>query len=222
MSIYKPINIILADDHDIFRDGFRSMVEQVSSIKLVAEAADGYSLINLVDRYNPDVVLTDIRMPGLGGIAVTEMLQKKHPHLPVIALSMFNDDHLIIDMLTSGAKGYLLKDAGKKTIIEAIETVYRSNDFFCQKTRLNIARLIATNVYDPIRKERKTILSKREIQILKLLCAQKSNNDIAKEFGISLRTVEGARLKMMKKTNSANIIGLYQFAVKYGLLDEEK
>lgn len=221
METYTTIDIILADDHDIFRDGFRCLIEEADSIKLVAEAADGYSLLNLVDLHQPDVVLTDIRMPGLNGVAATEALTKKYPHLPVVALSMFNEDHLIIDMLAAGAKGFLLKGAPKKTIIEAIQTVYKSQPFYCQGTNIKLARLIATGIFDPIRKERKMELSRREIEILKLLCKEKTNRQIAKELGISLRTVEGARLKMMTKTNSNNLIGLYRYAEKHGLLEEE-
>ncbi len=221
METYTTIDIILADDHDLFRDGFRSLVAEAGSIQLVAEAADGYSLLNLVDLHQPDVVLTDIRMPGLDGVAATEVLMKKYPHLPVIALSMFNEDHLIIDMLAAGAKGFLLKDAPKKTIIEAIQTVYKSQSFYCQNTNNKLSRLVATGIYDPVRKERKSELSKREVQILKLLCKEKTNKQIAKELGISLRTVEGARLKMMTKTNSNNLIGLYRYAEKHGLLEKE-
>lgn len=222
MNSYQTINIILADDHHLIREGFRSIIDDDHRIKLLAEAADGYTLLNLVEVHRPDVVITDIRMPGLNGIEATLQLQKKYPHIPVIALSMFDDDHLIVDMLSSGAMGYLLKGSAKKTIIEAIESVHKSQAFYCHQTGLHVARLIATGIYDPVRKERITILTKREKQILKLLCLEKTNNQIAKELGISLRTVEGARLKMLNKTNSTNIIGLYKFAEKYGLLDEGK
>ena len=220
MPDYQTINIILADDHDLFRDGFRSLIDEIDSINLVAEASDGYSLLNLVEVHRPDVVITDIRMPGLGGVTAAGILAQKYPHLPIIALSMFNEDHLVIDMLAVGAKGYLLKGAAKKTIIEAIETVHRSQSFYCHETSINIARLIATNVYDPIRRERKTLLSKREIDILRLICQEKTNNRIAHELGISLRTVEGFRTKMLAKTNSTTVIGLYRFAINNGLLEE--
>lgn len=220
MNSYQTINIIFADDHELIRDGFRSIIDDEHRIKLLAEAADGYSLLNLVEVYQPDVVITDIRMPGLNGIAATHQLQERHPHIPVIALTMFDDDHLIVDMLTCGAKGYLLKGSGKKTIIEAIESVYKSQQYYCHQTSLHVARLIATGIYDPVRQERRPILTKREKQILKLLCLEKTNSQIARELGISLRTVEGARLKMLSKTNSTNLIGLYKFAEKYGLLDD--
>lgn len=219
---YQTINIILADDHEIFRDGFRSLIREESSINLVAEAADGYTLLNLADQYKPDIILTDIKMPGLNGIEVTEELLKRYPHSAVIALTMFNEDHMIIDMLSAGAKGYLLKDASKKEIIDAIYTVNKNLPYYCPSTNIKLARLIATNTYDPIRKERKMPLSKRETEILKLLCNEKTNNEISKQLGISLRTVEGFRLKLLSKTKSANLAGLIFFAMRYGLVKREE
>ena len=220
MNNYNKISIVLADDDDLFRDGFRALIDEEESIELLAEAADGYSLINKVTFHQPDVVLTDIRMPGLNGIAVTEQLVEKFPGIAIIALSMFNDDHLLIDMLSAGASGYLLKGAGKKVIIEAIRSVHKNHPFYCHETGMNLSRLIATNVYDPLKKERKTLLTDRESDVLKLLCLEKTNAEIAKELGISLRTVEGVRLKLLTKTKTKNLIGLYKFAKGYGLVED--
>lgn len=219
MNEYTRIRIVLADDDDLFRDGFRALIAEEKTIELVAEAADGYSLINKVMLHEPDVVLTDVRMPGLGGIAATEQLVEKFPGVSIIALSMFNDDHLLIDMLAAGASGYLLKGAGKKMIIDAIHSVHRSVPFYCHQTGMNLSRLIATNVYDPLKKERKTLLTDRESDVLKLLCMEKTNAQIAKDLGISLRTVEGVRLKLLAKTKTKNLIGLYKFAIGYGLVE---
>lgn len=216
-KLYQTINIILADDHEIFRDGFRSLIQEESSINLVAEAADGYTLLNLADQYKPDIILTDIKMPGLDGIRVTEELVKRYPQSAVIALTMFNEDHMIIDMLSAGASGYLLKDAPKKVIIDAIYAVYKNQPYYCPSTNIKLSRLIASNTYDPIRKERKIPLSKREIEILRLLCREKSNAEISSQLGISLRTVEGFRFKLLSKTKSANLVGLIFFAIRYGL-----
>ncbi len=221
MNLYAPITIILADDHEIFRDGFRSLVQEETAINLVAEAADGYTLLTMVERFKPDVVLTDIKMPGLNGVEATEAITKKYPHIPVIALSMFNDDHLIIDMLAAGAKGFLLKDAGKKPIIEAIFSVHKNQPYYCHATSIKLARLTATDVYDPIRRERKMPLSKREQQVLELLCQEKRNSEIAPMLNISIRTVEGVRFKLHLKANATSLVGLYRFAVRYGICKEE-
>lgn len=222
MNPYTSINIILADDHEIFRDGFRSLIDEEPAINLVAEAGDGYTLLTMVSLHNPDVILADIKMPGLNGVAATETLSKTHPHIPVVALSMFNDDHLIIDMLAAGAKGFLLKDAGKKPIIEAIYAVYKNQTFYCHSTAIKLARLIATGVYDPVRRERIMPLSKRERDVLLLLCEEKKTKEIAPILKLSPRTIETVRGKLFAKANAGNLVGLYRFAVRHGLVRDEK
>src|SRR5690349_2498530 len=101
---YLPIRIVLADDHEIFRDGFRVMLKRQTSVELVGEAADGEELINLVRKVYPDVVITDIKMPNMDGVQATKLLTKEFPNIGIISLSMFDEENLIIDMLEAGAK----------------------------------------------------------------------------------------------------------------------
>ena len=222
MNPCTPVNIILADQHEIFRDGFRSLIRHEPGIKLVAEAGDGYTLLTETARFSPDIVITDIKMPGLNGIQVTEILAKKFPQTAVIALSMSNEDNLVIDMLIAGAKAFLLKDAGKKTILDAIFAVSRGHSFFCPSTALTRSRLIANGFYDPHRNERITPLSKREIEILNLLCHEKTSMEIADQLHLSLRTVEGFRQKLRLKTDTGSLIGIYRFAVHHGLFKTDQ
>src|SRR5687767_142431 len=123
------IRIVVADDHEILREGFYTMVKKIEGIELVGEASDGVELIELASRLQPDVIVTDIKMPRLDGIEATRMLVKKFPHMGVVALTMYDDDTLIIDMLEAGAKGYVVKNASKKEIVEAIRTVYQQNTY---------------------------------------------------------------------------------------------
>ncbi len=129
-----PIRIVIADDHEIFRDGFRIMLKKQTDIELVGEAADGNELIEIVEAMKPDIVLTDIKMPILSGIEAARIIKKKYPTMRIIALSMFDDDNLIIDMLESGAKGYLLKNTSKSEIVDAINMVYNDQFYYCRST----------------------------------------------------------------------------------------
>ncbi len=216
-KLYRSIRVIIADDHEIYRDGVRSTLSQSEDIELVAEAADGASLLQLAAVNDPDVILTDIKMPVMSGIEATRQLSAKFPHIPVIALSMFNEDYLIIDMLVAGAKGYLLKDAVKAEIITAIKTVHKNENFFCNATAQKVSRLISSRIFDPGRKEGRIMLTDREQEVLKLLCEQRSNRDIADLLGLSTRTVEGLRADLLVKTDSQNLAGLVVFAIRYGI-----
>ena len=117
------IRLVIADDHEIFRDGLALMLSKQDTVVLTGQAADGEELLRLVDETRPDIVLTDVKMPRLGGIAAAKILLQRYPGLKIIALSMFDEEALIVEMLEAGAKGYLLKNADKKEILEAILTV---------------------------------------------------------------------------------------------------
>lgn len=216
-SLASPIKIILADDHEIFRDGFRSLVQDEVYIDLVAEATNGFSLINMVQLHAPDVILTDIKMPGMNGLEATRQIINKHPHISVLALTMFEEDHLIIDMLSAGAMGYLLKDARKTEIIEAIVAVSQNRQYFCRATDIRLAKLIANHTYDPVRKIRKTYFTVREKEVLILICRECSNKEIAETLSISIRTVEVFRKKLLSKTHCRNMAGLAVFAITHGI-----
>jgi DNA-binding NarL/FixJ family response regulator len=114
MTIRTTINVVIADDHEIFRDGLKLILRKQDKINLIGEADNGMSLIELCKKQPPDVILTDIMMPALDGIQATKFLMKEYPQLAIIALSMFNEENLIVDMLEAGAKGYLLKNAEKE------------------------------------------------------------------------------------------------------------
>src|SRR5882724_4657588 len=136
------ISLVIADDHEIFRDGLALMLSKQGDLSLMGQAEDGNELIEMVERLKPDLVITDIKMPRLDGIAATRLLLQKNPDIKIIALSMFDEDNLIVEMLEAGAKGYLLKNADKKEILEAIVTVYEDNIFYCKHTSARLASLI--------------------------------------------------------------------------------
>ena len=212
-----PINIILADDHEIFRDGFAAMFKKPSGITMVAEARNGLQLVSLVEKLQPDIVLTDILMPEMDDLEATRIISAKFPAIGIIALSMFNDDHLIIDMLEAGAKGYLLKNAHKKEIMEAIRTVARHEPYYCSQTSLKLARLIASSRFAPGRPAEKQGFTEKENEIIRLICQQCSNKEISEKLHLSIRTIEGYREKILEKMDAKNTAGIVVYAIRHGI-----
>lgn len=213
-SHYLPIRIVLADDHEIFRDGFRVMLKKQTSVELVGEAADGEELIKQVEELQPDVVITDIKMPKLDGINATKILTKKYPDIGVISLSMFDEENLIIEMLEAGAKGYLLKNAHKNEIIAAVESVFNHQTYYCNHTSRKLTKMIAESSFNPNRRTSKPEFSEREISVMRFICQELSNREIALQLKLSVRTIEGYRERIQEKISARNTAGIVVYAIK--------
>jgi DNA-binding NarL/FixJ family response regulator len=214
------ISLVIADDHEIFRDGLVLMLSKQPSIKLKGQAEDGKELIDLVKEHQPDVVITDIKMPRMDGIEATKYLSAHHPSSKVIALSMFNEENLIVDMLEAGARGYLLKNADKQEILDAIENVYEGNVFYCKHTTTRLAAMIVNSKFNPYRKKETIVFGDREKEIIKLICLQCTAQEIGEKLFISKRTVEGYRTKILEKMNAKNTAGVVVYALKHSLIKE--
>jgi DNA-binding NarL/FixJ family response regulator len=213
----QVIRIILADDHEIFRDGFAGMFRKPNGIELIAEARNGRQLLVLVGKLKPDIVLTDIRMPEMDGIVATKQIGERYPDVGVIAFSMYDDEHLILDMMTAGAKGYLVKNAQKSEVLEAIRTVFKGKPFFCNHSARTISRIISRKKTEEAMT--KPLLSEREREIVKLICEEKLNTEIAGILHLSVRTIEGYRERIMEKTEAKNIAGLVIYAIRNRLYE---
>lgn len=207
--------IIIADDHEIFRNGFKILLKNQDVVELIAEAENGQELVQLVNEHQPDLVITDIQMPIMNGVEATRVLKQQHPDLGIIALSMFNDEDSVVNMLEAGAKGYLLKNTNKQELLEAVETVYNGNVYYCKATSERLTKLIAESKFNPYKESSKTVFSEREIKIMQLMCEQLSNKEIADALFLSVRTIEGYREKIHEKTNSKNMIGVAIYAIKH-------
>lgn len=214
-----PINIVIADDHEIFRDGFRVMINKFPEIKILGEAENGQELLELVDQLQPDVVLTDIRMPVMDGIEATRLLVNRPRPANIIALSMFDEDNLIIDMLEAGAKGYLLKNAHKDEIIEAIRTVNKHKTYYCNHTSAKLMQMIAKSKFFPARQKEKPSFTARETEIIRLVCQQLANKEIADKLNLSIRTIEGYREKIQEKMDVRNTAGIVVYAIREGIFE---
>ena len=150
----------------------------------------------------------------MDGVEATKKINNSYPNIGIIALSMYNEDGLIIDMLEAGAKGFLIKNAGKLEIIEAINTVFEKQPYYCKTTSHALTKRIAESTFNPYENSEKVIFSDREIEVLKLVCKEYSNKEIADKLCISARTVEGHRLKLQEKTNARNTVGMVMYAFK--------
>lgn len=211
--MYLPIRVVIADDHEIFRNGFKLLFKNQKMIELAGEAEDGQSLVNLVKEVVPDVVITDIQMPGKDGIQACREIQEHFPKLPVIALTTFNDDSYVIDMLEAGARGYLLKNTNQAELLQAVKTVWEGSTYYCNATSQKLARLIAEKRYDP--HQEAIHFTERELDVIRLICQQMSNKEIASALKLSPRTVESHREKIQEKIGSRNIAGITIYAIKH-------
>jgi DNA-binding NarL/FixJ family response regulator len=214
------IRLVIADDHEIFRDGLALMLSKQDAVVLTGQAADGEELLRLVADKRPDIVLTDIKMPRLGGIAAAKILLQRFPDLKIIALSMFDEEALIVEMLEAGAKGYLLKNADKKEILEAILTVNEGNIFYCKHTTAKLATLIVRSKLDFHKKFQEPLFTEREKEVIRLICRQHTAQEIGDLLYLSKRTVEGYRTRILEKMEVKNTAGVVIFALKHHLISE--
>jgi DNA-binding NarL/FixJ family response regulator len=214
------IRLVIADDHEIFRDGLSLMLSKQDTVTLTGQAADGEQLLRLVEEVQPDVVLTDIKMPRLDGIAATRTLLQRYPDLKIIALSMYEEEDLIVEMLEAGARGYLLKNADKKEIMEAILTVSEGNIYYCKHTTAHLASLIVRSKFDARKKAYEALFTDREKEIIRLICRQHTAQEIGNRLYLSKRTVEGYRTRILEKMDVKNTAGVVIFALKHHLVGE--
>jgi DNA-binding NarL/FixJ family response regulator len=197
------------------------MLSKQESVSLVGQAGDGQELLQLVEEKKPDMVLTDIKMPRLDGISAARILLQRYPQLKIIALSMFEEEDLIVEMLETGAKGYLLKNADKKEIMEAIVTVNEGNIFYCKHTTAHLASLIVKSKFDSRLKTPSALFTDREKDIVRLICRQHTAQEIGDLLFLSKRTVEGYRTRILEKMDVKNTAGVVIFALKHSIIREE-
>ena len=216
------IRLVIADDHEIFRDGLALMLSKQQDVELIGQAANGKDLVDLVARAQPDIVMTDIKMPGMDGIEATKLLLQRYPDLKIIALSMFDEENLIVDMLEAGAKGYLLKNADKQEILDAINNVYEDKTYYCRHTSARLASLIVKSKFNPYKKVEPVSFNDREKEIIRMICQQCTTQEIGERLFLSKRTVEGYRTRILEKMNVKNTAGVVIFALRHHIITEQE
>lgn len=211
------VKVILADDHELFRDGLSVMLSKQPNIELIAEAENGEELLHLTHKLKPEVVITDIKMPKVDGIEVMHRLREEIPHIGVIALTSYDEENLIVEMLEAGAKGYLLKSANKEEIVEAIQKVYKDKTHYCHQTNARLAQLIAKSAFNPYRRKKQITFNDRELAIIQLICKGFTNKEMADQLFLSKRTIETHRENIMDKIEEDSAAALIIYAIKHGL-----
>jgi DNA-binding NarL/FixJ family response regulator len=210
--------VVLVDDHKLFRDGLKFVLGQTDSIKVIAEAEDGIEFLNILDNCEPDIVLMDISMPRMNGIEATAAAINRFPDLKIIALTMFGDENYCYNMIQAGARGFVLKESGCDELIKAINKVAEGENYFSNNILNSLIKSQATlnkitdSDYGPIK------FSRRELEVLRLICDGFSNKEIAEKLLISQRTIEGNRLNLLNKTGSRDSLNLALFAMKNNLI----
>jgi DNA-binding NarL/FixJ family response regulator len=213
------IRVFLVDDHAIMRDGLRSVLTAEPRLQVVGEAANGQELLAQLPAVPTDVVLMDLNMPVLDGLATTQELQKHYPRLRILILSMMTHEHTIGELLAAGAHGYVLKNADKTEIIMAIISVAAGKRFLCSDMGLTVLeKLLAIEGKAPVTSSQDAIrLTHREREILQLVSTGLTNQEIADKLFTSKRTVETHRQSLLEKTGVKNTPALIKYAMEQGL-----
>ena len=216
----KRSTVLLAEDHTIVREGFRKMLELENDLQVVGEAEDGRQAVAMVKKLRPAVVLMDIAMPRLNGLEATRQVLKAVPATKVLILSAHSDDAYITDATDSGAVGFLLKQTSSHAVCEAIREVQKGNTFFSPAVARRLHELEGKS---PVRagmpRPRNARLSSRETEVLQLIAEGKANKETAAELGISIKTVEKHREKVMGKLNIHDTAGLTRYAISAGIIE---
>lgn len=214
-----PINILLAEDHGIVREGLRLLLHDEEEVNVVAEAANGKEALELLKKKHVNVILMDMNMPEMNGLECTKAVKEKFPEVNVLILSMYDHENYLLDVLDAGADGYLLKSSSKDELLFAINKVanggvYISPEFTLNLlTRKRLEKSISTVAPAP-----KVTLSDREMDVLELIAQGLTNAEMADKLFISVRTIETRRKKLLEKTGTSNTATLIRYAILNGLI----
>lgn len=210
------IRILLADDHRLFRDGLRTLLDQREDMEVIGEAVDGPAAVAAAAQHKPDIVLMDISMPDLNGIEATRKIVAEHSGAKIIMLSMHSDQRFVTESLRAGASGYVLKDCAIEELIEAIRTVSRKQIFLSATIAESVIKDyigLTVNRSDSVF----STLSAREREVLQLLAEGNSTKEIAARLDVSIKTVETHRKQIMDKLDIHSIAELTKYAIREGL-----
>ena len=218
MESFKIITVVIADDHAFFREGLSKVLNANNKIKVIGEAANGLELVALAKKLIPDILIVDITMPILDGIkAVKEIMNLGIPS-KVIALSMHTEEAIILQMLNSGAMGFLDKNTSKEELYEAIDSVHINNSvYFPASTNAHMMELLYTSTYKPY-PEIGIIFSNRELEVIQMICKDFTSKEIGAKLELSPRTVDTHRLRIMEKMNVKSVAGLVAYAYSHALI----
>jgi DNA-binding NarL/FixJ family response regulator len=213
-------SIILADDHQIILDGLRSMLNGHRLFRVVATANNGNDLLKNIDIFQPDLVISDIEMPGLNGFDAAKLIRERYPQLKIIILSMYKEPSLIKKLIAIGVDGYLIKTSDQEELIAGILQVIKGQKFFAGEVTVALTQPDQPENQQSEVLERIAGLSDRELEIVKLICEGLNNREIGEQLFISHRTVDTHRTNLMRKLEVHSVVELIKIALKSGLIEE--
>ncbi|PLX24522.1 MAG: DNA-binding response regulator [Salinivirgaceae bacterium] len=216
----SKIKVAIVDDHQIVRDGIKSLLHNEPGIEIVSEAKCGDTIDEMINESQPEVILMDISLPGKSGIELCNYVMKEYENIKVLILSMYMNEEFILNAIKAGAKGYLPKNTSKPELLDAIKAVYNGEEYYNE----NISQMILKSYVKNIKQEQESqeiteTLSKRELEILKLFAEGQTNQEIADSLFISIRTVESHKSHIMQKLNLKSSVDLVKYALKNKIVE---
>lgn len=217
----SKIKIMLVDDHQLVRDGIKSLISDSFGIDIIGEASNATEFFKLLHTAIPDVVLMDISLPNMSGIEITKILKREYPKMKVLMLSMYTSEDFVFNALKAGINGYLPKNTTRDELLLAIEEVHNGKEYFSKSISDVILKSFVNSAkYGNIATDDKlSLLTKRETEILKLVVEGMSNQHIADQLFISIRTVETHKTSIMRKLDLNSTIDLVKFALKNKIIE---
>ncbi len=208
--------VVLADDHRIVREGIRMLLENRKDIHVVGEASDGEEVLRVVGQELPDVVVMDISMPKLSGIDATRRITESGSRAKILVLSMHESPGYVEEVLRAGASGYLLKDSASEELVQAIDAIRAGDSYLSPAITQQVVDALAHPADRP--SSAVSVLSERERQVLTLIAEGLSSKEIARDLGVSLKTIESHRANLMDKLEIHKVSGLVRFAIRVGMV----
>ncbi len=214
------IRALLADDHQIVREGLRLLLERADDMEIVGEASDGDEAVRLAAEVHPDVVILDVAMPGLDGIGAARRIKADAPHVKIIALSMHSDQQFVSEMLQAGASAYLLKECAYRELATAVRSVVANGTYLSPGV---VSVLVEDYVHRvaPEKRGRPSRLTGREVEVLRLIADGNATKQVARQLEVSVKTVDTHRRRIMKKLELDGVAELTKYAIREGLVSLE-
>lgn len=207
---HRKYKVIIADDHTLFRQGLRLILEDIEGLEVLADVANGRELIDITDQFLPDLVIMDINMPQVNGIEASKVLLQKYPDLKILVISMYSDEQYYNSVIENGVKGFILKDAENTELRAAVNTILNGKTYFSQELLIKLIR----SKQHPVN----VAISPREQEVLELICQGFSTQEIATRLFLSERTVENHRASLLDKTSCRNSLSLVLYAIRNKLV----